>query len=112
MIKSHTAERDIAATWVGPQKPLATCTAIPTADTSCATCKVFFQVRPPPNGLSGTTTMSPGCNETSVAPPLNRPPLPPTTVPSARTTKVALLLAMEVGPPDCRRYHPALLPGL
>src|SRR5215469_16407535 len=92
------------------QKPLATWTAMPTAETSCATCSVFFQVIPPPKALSGTTTRSPGCSATSIAPPLNIPPLPPTTVPSARTTKIALLLAIVVGPPACCKYQPALFP--
>jgi hypothetical protein len=42
------------------QNPRATWTAMPTAETSCATCNVVFQLIPPPKALSGTSTMSPG----------------------------------------------------
>src|SRR5207302_7536890 len=82
------------------------------ADPGCGTCSVFLQVLGPPKARSGTITMSPGCRAASTAPPLNSPPLPPTTVPSARITKMAFLFAIVVGPPDCPKYQPALLPGL
>src|SRR5438105_6958321 len=64
---------------------------MPTAETNCATCSVSLHLKPPPNALSGTMTVSPGWSAASSAPPVNAPPLPPTTEPSARTTKIPFL---------------------
>src|SRR6185437_9023831 len=60
---------------------------------------------------SGTTTVSPGCSASPSELPRQRLFCPPSTDPSARTTKIAFLFARSVGPPACWRYHLALFPG-
>src|SRR5438132_12931916 len=86
--------------------------ATPTAYASCADSIVVFHLLLIEKALSGTPTMPPGRNSALSIPPLNRPPEPPTTEPSARITKADFLFAIWVGPPACFRYHPAFLPGL
>src|SRR5215472_870789 len=73
----------------------------------------FFTRLLPPEALSGTKTVSPGCKTVLSTLPDHHSPDPcPTTVPLARTTKIYFLSARLVGPPACFRYHLAFFPGL
>src|SRR5215470_7012051 len=88
------------STWIShSQKRVAREIAIPTAYANWADWSVVFHRVLALNAFSGTTTMSPGCRPVFFTPPLNKPPDPPTTEPSARMTKIDFLFAMLVGPP-------------
>src|ERR1039457_4840476 len=79
-----------------------------------AVSSVVFQAEDPVTNLSGTTNTSPGCILVLDTPPENQSPVPldDTTDPFARMIYMPFLLASSVGPPDCRRYHSAVFPGL
>src|SRR6202158_5697898 len=80
-------------------------------DATCVPRNPACHWMPPPIALSGTTTVSPGCNTAFSERPDHKLSFAPITDPSARITKIAFLSATVVGPPAWLRYHFALLPG-